>query len=154
MKPDNARTRTVAAMAFLWALALIWLVPRAVQAGTLSGDVIGYDWTSLSYACGLGLLGGFLALIVALATDDRIVGDVMREGARNAMVSPIAGAAAYLMVDAAGSMNWIALSTVTRFLAIVGAGWAGVAFFAWARTTAQKAATALAEWVINRGGKS
>jgi hypothetical protein len=146
-----AHARIVSASMFAWSVTLLWIFPRAVLAGTLSSDISVYDWVSLSYACGLGLLGGCLSLIVALASDRRVVGEVLLEGARNALVSPIAGAAAYLMVDSVTSMGWIGLSPVARFLVIVGAGWAGVAFFVWARDTAAKAATALAEWVINRG---
>jgi hypothetical protein len=146
-----AHFRTVSALSFAWTFALFWVFPRAVQAGTLSSDITVYDWISLAYACALGLLGGCLSLIVALASDRRVVGEVLLEGGRNALVSPIAGAAAYLMVDAAASMGWVGLSPVTRFLVIVGAGWAGVAFFVWARDLAGKAATTFAEWVINRG---
>jgi hypothetical protein len=146
-----AHARIVSVLAFAWSLALLWVFPRAVLAGTLSSEITAYDWVSLAYACALGLLGGCLSLIVALASDRRVVSEVLTEGGRNALVSPIAGAAAYLMVDAVATMGWIGLSPVSRFLVIIGAGWAGVAFFVWAREMAGKAAITAAEWVINKG---
>lgn len=145
-----ARIRALAVAVPAWCWALLWLWPRAARADALSREFRLYDWGSLGYAAALGLLGGALALIVALATDRRVVREVLAEGARNALVSPIAGAAAYLMLKAAAAEGWLTLATEPRFLLIVGAGWAGIAFFAWLRESAGRAAAALAEWVINR----
>jgi len=142
---------SVSVLSSAWAVVALWLWPRAVQAGPLSGDFGVYDWTSLAYAALLGLMGGALALIVALATDRRVVLQVLGEGLRNALVSPIAGMAAYLMADAVSGMGWVTLPSGGRFLVIVGSGWAGIAFFAWARETAGKAASALGDWLVKRG---
>lgn len=146
-----AHARAVLVALPLWAFAFLWLWPRAVRAESLSAEFRLYDWTSLLYAGALGLLGGCLALIVALATDRRVVLQVLAEGARNAMVSPIAGAAAYLLLKAAAAQGLFSVSTEPRFLLIVGSGWAGIAFFAWLREMAGRGATGLAEWVIHRG---
>lgn len=148
MKFAHARALLVALPS--WLMAALWLWPRWVRAQALSNEVRLYDWTSLGFAAALGLLGGFLALLVALATDRRVVVDVLAEGSRNALVSPIAGAAAYAMLKAAAALSWFTLPTEPRFLVIVGAGWAGIAFFQWARETAAKGAKALAEWYIGR----
>jgi len=142
---------SVSMLSSAWAVAALWLWPRAVAAQTLSQDFGHYDWVSLAYAAALGLMGGMLALIVALATDRRVVLQVLGEGLRNALVSPIAGMAAYLMVDAVVSAGWATVPAGGRFLAIVGSGWAGIAFFAWARETAGKAATALGDWLVKKG---
>jgi hypothetical protein len=143
--------RAVSALSACWAFAASWLMPRAALAASLRIDVHVYDWTSLGYAAALGLLGGLLALIVSLATDTRVVSQVLKEGGRNALVSPIAGMAAYLLVEAAFDANLFAVPPVGRFLVIVGSGWAGIAFFVWLRGSALKAAQALAEWVIAKG---
>jgi hypothetical protein len=130
MKIAHARAVLVALP--VWFYSLVWLWPRAARAESrLSPQFWTFDWASLGYACMLGLLGGGLALIVALASDRRVVVEVLKESARNAMVSPIAGAAAYLVLKGAAAMNWFVLSTEPRFLVIVASGWAGIAFFQW-----------------------
>jgi hypothetical protein len=145
----HARAIAVAVPAWCW--ALFWLWPRALRAESLSRDFRLYDWNSLIYAALLGLLGGALALIVALATDRRVVLEVFKESGRNALVSPIAGAAAYLLLNAAGAMGWFTASTEPRFLLIVGSGWAGIAFFQWIASVAGKGAAAVGDWLITRG---
>lgn len=147
-----AHRPTVTGLATAWCFAVLWLWPRAVRAGTLSSDMKAYDWASLGYACALGLLGGVLALIVALATDRRVVTQVLGEGVRNALVSPIAGAVAYLALEAVTALQWWQAPTVARFLLIVGAGWAGIAFFEWVRSLASRGAVRVGEWLV-AGGK-
>jgi hypothetical protein len=146
-----AHRPTVASLAVAWCCCVLWLWPRAVRAGTLSTEVKAYDWASLGYACALGLLGGVLALIVALATDRRVVLEVLTEGGRNAIVSPIAGGAAYLLLEALAGLDWLHAPTMVRFLVIVGSGWAGIAFFLWTREVAGKGATKFGEWLVARG---
>ena len=133
-----------------WLLALLWLWPRAVMAESLSAEFKGYDWTSVLYASALGLLGGALALIVALATDRRVVHEVLVESGRNAMVSPIAGAAAYLGLKAAAAMGWFTISTEPRFLVIVASGFAGIAFFQWVRGLGIDGAASFRAWIVER----
>lgn len=143
--------RAVAVAVPTWCWAFLWLWPRAAAADALSAEFLLYDWWSLAYAAGLGLLGGALAMIVALATDRRVVLQVLTESGRNAVVSPIAGAAAYLGLKALTAAGWIpALTTEPRFLLIVGAGWAGIAFFRWVRGIAGQGAASLATWLVNR----
>lgn len=141
-------TQAVAVAVPSWCLAFIWLWPRAARAEVLSAEFRLYDWTSLLYAGALGLLGGALALIVALATDRRVVMQVLAESGRNALVSPIAGAAAYLLLKAAAAQGYFTVTTEPRFLLIVGCGWAGIAFFQWLRESAGKGAAALAGWLV------
>jgi hypothetical protein len=136
-----------------WCISLAWLWPHAVQAGTLSADLRVYDWHSLGYAAALGLLGGLLALIVALATDHRVLMEVLTESLRNALVSPIAGAAAYLLLESMNGMGWIMLPSVGRFLVIMGSGWAGIAFFVWARGAVSIGAVEVGKWLVSRGAK-
>lgn len=146
-----AHAKWVCGLTLMWFGLVLALWPAAVKAGTLSADIKLYDWLSLSYAAAFGVLGGVLALIVALATDTRVVTHVLLEGVRNIIVSPIGGAAAYLLIQAAVDMTGLDLSPVGRFIVIGGSGWAGVAFFGWARDVAGKGATALAQWIISRG---
>lgn len=148
LKLAHARALAVALPTWAWAIAWAW--PHAVRAATLSSDVRLYDWTSLGWAALLGLLGGFLALIVALATDRRVVTEVLSESLRNALVSPIAGAVCYLGVQAAAAQFKFALSSEPRFLVIVAAGWAGIAFIQWARETFGASAGVLRDWLIER----
>lgn len=148
-----AHARLVFWLALMWVGIVAALWPAAVRAGTLSADIKLYDWLSLTYAGAFGILGGVLALIVALATDSRVVPDVLREGLRNIIVSPIGGAAAFLIIESATSMTGFNLSPVGRFIVIGGSGWAGVAFFVWARDTATRIAFSFANWVVKQGPK-
>lgn len=146
-----AHARAVSIAFTIWMVCLLWLWPRAVRASTLSSEFKLYDWESLGYAAALGSLGGFLALIYALATDRRVVVTVLGESLRNGIVSPIAGATAFLGIRAAAAMGWFELSTEPRFLVIVGAGFAGIAFIQWARDLAGKGAAALGSWLVRKG---
>lgn len=149
----HGRTLTIAVLC--WSACLLWLWPRAVLAGTLSQEVKGYDWTSLGYACALGALGGALALIVALATDSRVVTAVLKESLRNALVSPIAGAVVYVGQEAAISSHWLeGLSPIVRFLAIVGGGWAGIALLQWVRQLGGKLLELAADWIVAKATKA
>jgi hypothetical protein len=136
-----------------WCWAVVWMWPHAVRAGTLSADIKGYDWISLAWSAGLGLLGGVLALIVALATDHRVLLEVFKESLRNALVSPIAGAGAFLLLEFLNALGWIALPSVGRFLVIVGCGWAGIAFFVWAKGMAAKWSVMFGNWLVTMGAK-
>ena len=142
---------TVTALTSAWAFLALWLWPRAVRAGTLANEFKAFDWLSLGYAGALGLLGGILALIVALATDHRVVKEVFKEGGRNALVSPIAGCTAYLVLEGLASFGpTYQFTTVIRFLVIVGAGYAGISFFVWARGVVAQGAGGLGQWLVNR----
>lgn len=141
----------LAALIPAWVAALLALHSQAVRADPLSTEFRAYDWWSLMYAAALGLLGGALAMIVALASDRRAVREVWAESWRNALVSPIGGLAMYLGLRGLAGAGWLTLTVEPRFALIVGAGWAGIAFFAWGRDTAGKGAAALAGWLVNRG---
>lgn len=145
------RARLGAVLSVCWVWTALWLWPLAVSAGTLSADVNVYDWTSLGYAGALGLLGGVLALIVALATDRRVVREVLGEGVRNAIVSPIAGGVAYLLLESAAAAGWYTAPAMVRFACLVGAGWAGSAFFVWLRAGVARLAAALADRLVAKG---
>ena len=144
-----AHARAFSICLFVWWACLLWLWPRAVRAETLSVELRLYDWASVGYAAGLGLLGGALALIVALASDRRVVMQVLSEGGRNAIISPIAGAGAYMALKACAALGWFTVSTEPRFLVIVVAGYAGTAAIQWAGETASKVAGALRERLVN-----
>jgi hypothetical protein len=145
-----AHARAVAVLSLAWVGAALWLVPLAAQAQALSDEVAGYDWTSLGWGAVLGLLGGLLQLIVALASDRRILLQVLLEAGRNTLVSPIAGAAMYLGIKTLTAMHWLAVDTEARFLLIVAAGWAGVEFFRWAKGLAKKVAGEIGAWLVSR----
>lgn len=148
-----AHGRSMLVAALCWLQGLLWLWPRVVEASTLASDVKGYDWMSLAYAGGLGLLGGGLALIVALATDRRVVLGVLGEGLRNAMVSPIAGAMAYVGLEAIVAWRWVdPLAPAVRFLGIVGSGWAAIPFIEWVRGLAQRFVGFVGDWLVARAG--
>jgi hypothetical protein len=122
-------SKSVISLSISWVWAVVWMWPYAVSAGTLTGDLRAYDYTSLGWGAALGLLGGLLALIVALATDRRVVSQVLTESLRNALVSPIAGAAAFLALEGMVGMGWFFPPPVGRFLILIASGWAGTAFF-------------------------
>lgn len=149
MKLAHARALVIAVPS--WCYAVLWLWPRAAQADALATEFWQYDWLSLVYAAGMGLLGGFLALIYALATDRRVVLEVLKEGGRNALVSPIAGAGAYLFLKACAALGWFTVPTDPKFFCIVTAGWAGTAAIEWAGVTLKKAMGELGDWLVARG---
>lgn len=144
-----AHARAVGVALFSWWIGFLWLWPRAVRAESLEREARLYDWTSLGYAAGLGLLGGFLAIIYALASDRRVVLTVLADAGRNALVSPIAGMAAYLTLKAAVSFGWMHLTTEPRFLIIVGSGWAGIACFQWVRGFGAAAAPKVRDGLVD-----
>lgn len=146
-----AHIKEVLALSIAWASTILWLWPGAAYARPLSSDMGSYDWTSLGYAAGLGFMGGILALIVSLAMDRRIVIEVVSEGLRNALVSPIAGMSAYLIFEAMTGLDWITAPSGVRFLMIVGSGWAGIAFFIWVRGISAQLANSFAQWIIKKG---
>ena len=143
--------KAVAWLFGFWCLAVVWLWPHAVMAGTLSADVKVYDWWSLLLAAAIGVLGGILALIVALATDHRALLEVTKEGLRNITVSPFGGMVAYLVLEAVSSLGWVVLPAVLRFLVIGACGYAGIAFFVWAKVMAGRVAGAFGDWLIKKG---
>lgn len=131
---------------------LIFLFVPA-YARTLREDLLQYDWISLGDAAGIGVAGGVMALVVSLATDKRIVKDILLESVRNLVVSPIGGAGAYLAMDAMSTSGWVDFPTVLRFLIIAIAGWAGVALFVWAKSLVTSLSVVVAEWIIKRTQK-
>lgn len=146
MKAPRLRPMPIAVLLPGWLACASWLWPLAAHAATLGDELRVYDWPSLGYAGALGLLGGTLALIVALATERRVVLEIVLEGVRNAIVSPIAGAGCYALVKSAAALGWFTLSTEPRFLLIVAAGYAGIAAIDWARGFTRRGADAFEGW--------
>jgi hypothetical protein len=148
-----AHTRALALALPAWTFAVAWVWPRAARAEALSSEVHTYDWTSVAYAGGLGLLGGGLALMVALATDKRVVTEVFRESARNAFVSPLGGILAFPCLKAGTALDLFSLTTEPRFLVIVASGYAGIALIEWVRSLftagAPRVRDGLIEWGVS-----
>lgn len=145
-----AHTSLVSILSIVWLVMAAILWPLSAYAASLSADVKVYDWLSLLAACGIGMLGGLGALIVALASDEKVVLHVTRDSLRNMIVSPIAGAAVYLLIEAMEDLN---LTPGKRFFAIGFAGWAGIEFFVRGRKVALEWLDSVAKWIINRGAK-
>lgn len=133
----------------LWVFLVAWLWPRAARAEALAAEFWLFDWKSLGYAAMLGLAGGFLNLIYALATDRRVVTQILLESGRNGMVSPIAGAGAYLGLKLATWAGGVHLPTEPRFLVIIAAGYAGIAVIEWTKGLARAGAPRMRDGLID-----
>ena len=114
----HAKLVNVLGLLWLWCFAgLTW------AANTFAQDVRGYDWESLLWGAAAGLLGGALRTILTLATDSRVVLDILRESWKDAIVALIGGGVAYALVQAAASLHLFEVSRDLRMLIIVGFGW-------------------------------
>jgi hypothetical protein len=107
--------RTVVVLIALWAVTF----SQIVRAATLNEFMGTYDWMSLGWAALIALTGGALRTIVALASQD-IVWHVLRQAGRDAVVSLIAGMAAYVALEAYRTIG--AVPSEVRFALILAAG--------------------------------
>lgn len=112
--------------AFVTFCLALWLVlfVRLVQAATLAESMGVYDWLSLRWALAIALLGGFLRLIYGLASDSRVITAILRESWRTALLSLLAGLAAFILIEAAKSTG-ASVTNEIRFTAILAAGVGG-----------------------------
>lgn len=110
----------------------VWLLmySHLVHAATLAQSMDAYDWASMRWSLGLAVLGGFLRLLFTLATDTRIVWQVLRESWRNAILSLVAGLACFWAIEAAKSVG-MSVTEEVRFGAITLAGALGIDFINW-----------------------
>lgn len=109
-------SRTIFLLA-IWTLTFV----HTVKAATLAEFMGGYDWQSLKWAAGLAVLGGVLRTIASLQSEDRVVAIWAKEAAWDAFYALIAGAFAFIVLEALRSLSW-AIPSEVRFTALVVAG--------------------------------
>ena len=112
-------------------LSVIWLAcwtTLSYAATTFAQDVYGYDWQSLLLAGAAGVLGGVARTILALASNQVEVYDVLRDLVKNLVVALIAGGIAYILVQAWNSLPIWPVPREVRMLIVASAGWAPVKF--------------------------
>lgn len=153
-----AHARAVAFLLPMWVFAVAWLVPRMAEATTLSYDqgARAFNWLALGLASATGLWGGVLMLILALAMDRRVVSQVLMEGLRNAVASPITGMGAYFILEALRTLKWFDASFEVSFGVITIAGMSAVWLVGFVQGTATEAApkvrAGLIDWILARLG--
>lgn len=147
-----AHERAVALILPLWLLGLAWLTPRMAIAATVASYDQGaraYNWLALGLAAGTGLWGGVLMLILALSMDQRVVTQVLREGLRNAVASPITGMFGYGLLEGSRVMGWYSPTFEVSFLVITLFGMAGVKLVAFAQSIARAGAPKVRDGLID-----
>ncbi|MEN9885702.1 MAG: hypothetical protein RL758_280 [Pseudomonadota bacterium] len=112
-------------MTFLWAVAC----STTARATTLAQGMREFDVESLAWSLKIGLLGGFLSLILKLAMDRRPVLELAKESWRALIISATAGLLAHVVLAASGDMGWLTLTGSFYFAAVLLAGFAPVSFF-------------------------
>lgn len=145
-----AHGRVLSILTPLWLLWVVWLFPRLSYAGSLDYDqgIRDLNWSAIGLAALTGFAGGFGMLILALATDKRVVRAVMREGLRNALASPIMGLLAYGVLQAVSSFGW-RIPFEVSFVAVLVAGMAAVSLWAFITSTASAGAPAARNGLID-----
>jgi hypothetical protein len=83
------------------------------------------------WAVVMSLMGGALRTIFTLATDATVVLSFGREMLKDGVVAMIAGALAYIVLEAARAFHLMPLASEVRFAVIVFAGWSRLSFFGW-----------------------
>lgn len=132
-----------------WTLTLVCVLPFALAQAqdSFAKDVRGYDVESLGWAVVMSLLGGALRTIFTLATDDHIVSSFGRETVKDGVVAMIAGALAYIVLEAFSSAKVLPVASEIRFAVIVFAGWSRMSFFGWLNKLGTRATEAVNERV-------
>lgn len=130
--------RLVAPLLAIWCMLVAHV---AANAGTFNQDMVAYDYRSLVWAATVALLGGVFRTIISLATDARPVLSVLHEAWRDALVSLLAGGAAFIGIEALRSME-MAITSEVRFAMILSAGVWRMSFFIWARNAVREIADA------------
>ena len=134
----------------MWCLVLVLLWPRAVQAQeSLASDVRSYDLESRLWAVIIALMGGALGTHFTLATDATLIVSYTREILKDAVVAMIAGALAYIALQALNSFTFIHIPSEARFAVIVFAGWSRLAFFGWLNKFGTRVTETVEQRVIN-----
>jgi hypothetical protein len=138
-----------------WTCALLLAFPMAVHASsTFASDVRGYDVGSLGWAVAMALFGGALRTIFTLASDSKLVQSAFRESWKDAIVAMIAGALAYIALEALRAANYFPVASEVRFAAVVFAGWSRLAFFGWINAFGVRVTDAVNERVARAIGDS
>jgi hypothetical protein len=133
------------ALFLCWVMAFAITLPRAVMAATFSDDMRAYDIQSLGWAAIMSLFGGALRTIFTLTADARVVQSALRELWKDVLVAMIAGAVAYIALEAVKAAHLMPVPSEVRFAVIVFAGWSRLSFFGWLNTLGTRVADAITD---------
>ena len=125
------RDRLTIVLLTIWAV----LFAHTVKAATLSEFMGVYDWESLEWAGAIALLGGSLRTIFSLQSDRRIVREIAREAAWDALKALAAGLLAFIALEAIRAAGFPVPSEV-KFGAILAAGIMRMSAVDWMRDAA------------------
>jgi len=145
-----AHARAVALFATVWLWLLAWLAPRFAMAAALvpyDAGIRALNWPAIGLAALTGFAGGVAMLVLALATDQRVVREILAEGVRNAIASPITGLMAYGVLQAAAALGWRAPFEVS-FVVLLLAGMGAVPLVGFFQGTASAGAPRVREGLI------
>lgn len=120
MRPDARLGRR---LAIVWVICYSWLV-RAHATGliSLSQEARTYDYESLAWAAGFGLMGGVLGTIVSLMSPHVILLNFWRTLARDVVLALIGGAVVYVLVQWLATVMPTVFGKEIRMIAILLAG--------------------------------
>lgn len=90
--------RSVSFLIFLWLLSYTKLLYATAALRPFSEDFQGFDFESLLYAAGTGLLGGAGRTIYSLARDQVLVGSLWREGTKDGIIAIFGGVVTFAIV--------------------------------------------------------
>lgn len=146
-----AHARAIGFFMPAWLFMVVWLVPRAAEAATLvdyDQGIRALNWGSIGLAALTGFAGGFGMLVLALATDTRVVREVLKEGLLNALASPIMGLLMYATLQAVRSFGW-SVPFELSFISVLAAGMAAVPLWRFLQSTATAGAPAARNGLID-----
>lgn len=118
----KSNPKLVSALVLFWLYAYTRFVFAAELLAPFSQDVKGFDFESCTVAMGAGLLGGAGRTIYSLASERIVVGNLWREGAKDATLALMGGAVAWFIVTLLANYFPAIMTREARMLAIVAAG--------------------------------
>lgn len=115
--------KSVSLLVLLWLWSFSKLLYAAtVPLGPFSADVAGFDFESVMYAAGAGLLGGAGRTIYSLASDKVLVGSLWREGIKDGVIAIMGGIVAFVLVTYLANFWPTIFTREARMILIVCAG--------------------------------
>lgn len=128
--------KLVSVLTLVWLIVFTKLVYAASGLPPFSQDFLGFDFESMLYAAGAGLLGGAGRTIYSLASEKVLVGSLWREGTKDAILSLLCGVVAWAIVTTAANF-WPGLFT----------SWVRMLIIVWAGTLRGRLFNLLGDWI-------
>lgn len=114
--------RSIRLLAVLWVATCSAMVYAGALVPSLSTELTGYDWSSILFAGGFGLMGGIGATIVRLMSTKVFVLYPWRQLLRDLVVAMIGGAVVYVIFLWLQTVSPSIFNKELRMIAIIIAG--------------------------------